>query len=140
MRVRSDTVSKLTLDVEDTGAGIAPEEIEHLFGPFTQTATGQALQEGTGLGLAISRKFIELMGGTISVKSDIGQGTIFHVDIQIEISRKEARDYRHSRRTVALAPGQTPHRILVVEQKHEHRLAMVKLLALIGFDVRGGLE
>ncbi|MDY0092500.1 MAG: response regulator [Candidatus Vecturithrix sp.] len=136
LRVRSDNVSKLSLDVEDTGAGIAPEEIEHLFEPFTQTATGQALQEGTGLGLAISRKFIELMGGAISVKSDIGQGTIFHVDIQIEISRKEASDYRHSRRTVALAPEQTPHRILVVEQKHEHRLAMVKLLALIGFDVR----
>ncbi|GAK61009.1 multi-sensor hybrid histidine kinase [Candidatus Vecturithrix granuli] len=136
LHVRLSSASSLYLDVEDTGAGIAPEEIDHLFEPFAQTATGQALQEGTGLGLTISQRFVELMGGTIRVNSEVGRGTTFSFEIQIEIPEKKASDCQHHRRVLALAPEQTIHRILVVDQKYEHRLALVKLLSLIGFDVQ----
>lgn len=54
----------LSFEVEDTGPGIALEEIDTVFEAFTQTATGRKSLEGTGLGLAISRKFVQLMGGT----------------------------------------------------------------------------
>lgn len=67
----------LIFEVEDTGSGIASEEINHLFEAFVQTESGRRSQEGTGLGLAISRKFVQLMGGDITVNSVVGKGSIF---------------------------------------------------------------
>ena len=61
----------LTIEIEDTGVGIAPEDMEALFDPFVQTTSGQQSQEGTGLGLPISRQFVELMGGELSTNSII---------------------------------------------------------------------
>ena len=59
----------LHFEVEDTGPGIATEELTIIFEPFVQTKTGKDSQEGTGLGLPISRKFVELMGGEMTVSS-----------------------------------------------------------------------
>jgi len=63
--------------VSDTGVGIAPEDQEAVFEEFRQVGSGDKKVEGTGLGLALSRKFIELHGGRIWVKSQAGQGSIF---------------------------------------------------------------
>jgi signal transduction histidine kinase len=63
--------------VTDTGVGIAPEDQEAIFEEFRQVGTADKKVEGTGLGLALSRKFIELHGGRIWVKSDVGQGSTF---------------------------------------------------------------
>ncbi|NJL51269.1 MAG: hypothetical protein HC930_01875 [Hydrococcus sp. SU_1_0] len=63
----------ITFEIEDTGAGIAPNEIDSLFQVFMQTEAGRESQEGTGLGLPISKKFVELMGGEISVSSQMAQ-------------------------------------------------------------------
>jgi signal transduction histidine kinase len=65
------------ISVTDTGVGIAPEEQEAVFEEFRQVGTAAKKVEGTGLGLAISRKFIELHGGRIWVKSQIGSGSTF---------------------------------------------------------------
>ncbi|MFM2312244.1 MAG: hypothetical protein RLZZ04_1520, partial [Cyanobacteriota bacterium] len=65
--VRDQGNTMITFEIADTGAGIAPEEINSLFQAFTQTETGRQSQEGTGLGLPISKKFVELMGGKITV-------------------------------------------------------------------------
>jgi signal transduction histidine kinase len=63
--------------VADTGVGIAPEDQEAVFEEFRQVGTADKKVEGTGLGLALSRKFIELHGGTIWVKSQVGAGSTF---------------------------------------------------------------
>jgi GAF domain-containing protein len=63
--------------VADTGVGIAPEDQEAVFEEFRQVGTADKKVEGTGLGLALSRKFIELHGGRIWVKSQVGQGSTF---------------------------------------------------------------
>jgi len=65
------------VSVSDTGVGIAPEDQEAVFEEFRQVGTADKKVEGTGLGLALSRKFIELHGGKIWVKSQIGQGSTF---------------------------------------------------------------
>jgi hypothetical protein len=75
----------LHFEVEDTGPGIASEEIDLLFEAFEQTETGRKSQTGTGLGLPISRKFVQLMGGDISVSSRLGKGSIFKFDIQVSL-------------------------------------------------------
>ena len=65
------------VSVADTGVGIAPEDREAVFEEFRQVGTAARKVEGTGLGLALSRKFIELHGGRIWVKSRVGQGSTF---------------------------------------------------------------
>jgi len=63
--------------VADTGVGIAPEDQEAIFEEFRQVGTADKKVEGTGLGLALSRKFIELHGGRVWVKSELGKGSTF---------------------------------------------------------------
>ncbi|MBX3217415.1 MAG: response regulator [Labilithrix sp.] len=69
------------LDVEDTGVGIRPEDVPRLFKEFVQLEpTGLAVKpEGTGLGLALTRRLVEMHGGTISVKSEVGEGSTFTI-------------------------------------------------------------
>ena len=65
------------VSVSDTGVGIAPEDHEPVFEKFRQVGAAEKKVEGTGLGLALSRKFIELHGGKIWVKSEVGRGSTF---------------------------------------------------------------
>jgi signal transduction histidine kinase len=67
----------IEVSVSDTGVGIAPEDQEAVFEEFRQVGTADKKVEGTGLGLALSRKFIELHGGRLTVKSQEGQGATF---------------------------------------------------------------
>jgi signal transduction histidine kinase len=67
----------MEVSVSDTGVGIAPEDQEKVFEEFRQVGTADKKAEGTGLGLTLCRKFIELHGGRIWVKSQLGQGAIF---------------------------------------------------------------
>jgi len=71
------------VSVSDTGVGIAPEDQEAVFEEFRQVGTSAAKQEGTGLGLALSRKFIELHGGRIWVKSQVGVGSTFSFTLPV---------------------------------------------------------
>jgi signal transduction histidine kinase len=77
------------VSVADTGVGIAPEDQEAVFEEFRQVGTADKKVEGTGLGLALSRKFIELHGGRIWVKSQVGTGSTFTFTIPV---RGEPRD------------------------------------------------
>jgi PAS domain S-box-containing protein len=127
----------LEFEVEDTGPGIAPEELKNLFQAFVQTATGRQTQEGTGLGLVISRKFVQLMGGDITVTSQVGRGTIFKFNIPANLAEeKELEKKRATRRIVALAPNQPKYKILIADDKEFNRLLLVKLLTPLGFQLQ----
>ena len=78
---------QISFKVQDTGDGIAPEEIPSLFTPFVQTQTGRRSQSGTGLGLSICHQYVQLMGGKIEVDSHLNKGSTFSFDIQIEIGK-----------------------------------------------------
>jgi signal transduction histidine kinase/DNA-binding response OmpR family regulator len=127
----------LQFEVEDTGPGIAADEISHLFEAFTQTKVGQGTQEGTGLGLRISQKFVQLMGGDIQVDSEVGKGSRFSFQIQAGVAAAAANpassDFNH---VVGLASGQPSYRILIVEDNVVNRLLLSKLLIGLGFEVR----
>jgi CheY-like chemotaxis protein len=102
-----------------------------------QTQTGRQAQEGTGLGLPISRKFVEILGGHLGVKSQVGQGTIFAFNIPVEqVTASELPSLSPSRRVMALAPGQPRYRILVVDDNPTNRLLVVKLLTPVGFELQ----
>ncbi|MFN6564200.1 MAG: PAS domain S-box protein [Nostoc sp. ChiSLP01] len=126
----------LYFEIEDTGCGIAPGEINLLFQAFGQTETGRKSQQGTGLGLAISRKYVQLMGGDISVSSAIGKGSKFSFNIQIGLATASEVHVKQTRRRVSsLAPGQNQYRILVVDDSTDSRLVLIKILSSIGFVV-----
>jgi two-component system, sensor histidine kinase and response regulator len=131
------TSQRLQFEVEDTGPGIAPDELNTVFAAFVQTETGRKSQEGTGLGLPISQKFVELMGGEISVSSVLGQGTMFRFEIQAPPAKaKEVPTQQFDRLVVSVAPDRPPYRILVVDDKWESRLLLVNMLVPVGFQVR----
>jgi signal transduction histidine kinase len=75
-------------EAADTGEGIAPEDQEAVFEEFRQVGTAAKKVEGTGLGLAISRKFIELHGGRIWVKSQVGTGSTFAFTLPLSLDQR----------------------------------------------------
>ncbi|ESA36413.1 cache sensor hybrid histidine kinase [Leptolyngbya sp. Heron Island J] len=127
----------LQFEVEDTGTGIAPDELDQIFEAFTQTKSGQQAQEGTGLGLSISQKFVQLMGGEIQASSCVGAGTIFSFKIQcegVEATEIDSLSPRH--KIIALEPGQLRYRILVVDDKLVNRQLLLRLLSPFGFELQ----
>jgi signal transduction histidine kinase/DNA-binding response OmpR family regulator len=127
----------IAFEIADTGAGIAPEEIASLFQTFTQTESGRQSQEGTGLGLPISKKFVELMGGKITVTSQLGKGTIFKFDIQAQEAESiRITEQKSTQRVIGLQPQQQEYRILIVDDRLENRQLLLKLLRPIGFQVQ----
>jgi signal transduction histidine kinase/CheY-like chemotaxis protein len=127
----------ITFEVEDTGPGIAPEELDSLFEAFVQTKTGKESQEGTGLGLPISRQFVQLMGGDITVSSEVGRGTLFKFDITVSVvDATSIETTRSTRRVIALEPNQQSYRILIVDDKQDNRQLLIKLLNPLGFELK----
>ncbi|MEH7830180.1 response regulator [Gemmobacter denitrificans] len=78
---------QLHVTVEDTGIGIAPENLDHIFGEFNQVESASNRKfEGTGLGLAISRRLIEHMGGAVWVDSELGRGSCFGFRLSLPVA------------------------------------------------------
>ncbi len=122
----------LRFEVEDTGIGIAPDQLERMFEPFQQVHPADRRQEGTGLGLTISRKLIRRMGGSIDVRSTPGEGSVFGVEITV---REGAElEPAPSRRRIVGFDGEA-RRALVVDDKAENRAVLVGLLAPLGFEL-----
>jgi signal transduction histidine kinase len=132
----------LSARVEDTGAGITDEEQQKLFEPFTQARRGRETQKGTGLGLAITRSFARLMGGDVTVSSSPGRGSVFHLEIPVGRGNAGVAVRQDVPRRVVgicagIRAGANVPRILVVDDQTENRDWLMKLLAFIGFSVRG---
>ena len=138
-----DTIN-LLFEVEDTGPGINAEEMELLFEAFMQAKNSQKSQAGAGLGLAISRKFVNLMGGDITVDSVVGKGSTFRFNIEASLAQASDLPQQSSRwRITGLAPDQAAYRLLIVEDNWENSLLLLKLLSSLGFEVKeakNGLE
>ncbi|MGF1677379.1 MAG: ATP-binding protein, partial [Rivularia sp. (in: cyanobacteria)] len=135
----SSSASKICLifEVTDTGIGILPEEIQLLFEAFKQTSSGRESQQGTGLGLAISRKYVQLMGGDITVESTPGVGSKFTFDIQVNLAfPPKTETNQNNCQIISLAPSQIQYRILVVDDRPESRLLIIKMLSQLGFNVK----
>ena len=77
------TDGRLSIAVRDTGPGIAPELLDHLFDPFDRLGAETSGIEGTGIGLTITKRLAEQMGGAITVESTVGEGTTFRVEFPL---------------------------------------------------------
>ena len=127
-----DNQALLVLEVTDSGCGIDPETLGRLFGEFEQGSTMVARKKGgTGLGLAISRRLAELMGGSLSVESEVGLGTTFtlklpYLPAQTDKVTSEAEDIELASR---------PLRILVAEDHPTNQKIVSLLLSTMGWTL-----
>lgn len=126
---------RVCFQIEDTGVGIRPEEVDKIFLPFEQVGDRRHRVEGTGLGLAISNKIVNLMGSQIQVQSQVGVGSTFSFEVDLPLADgwiqeaittngKKIVGYEGERRT-----------ILVADDKWENRSVLVNLLEPLGFEV-----
>jgi len=74
-------LDRVWIAVEDTGSGISPQEVAHIFDPFYRGGRGQRFPQGLGLGLAIARDIARAHGGDLTVRSELGQGSRFTIDL-----------------------------------------------------------
>ena len=129
----SEKEVQLFFQVIDTGVGIAKEHLAQLFEAFEQVGDRKKKSEGTGLGLAISQRIVHLMGGTIKVKSKLGQGSEFSFILNLvkvddwekpleKIQQNRILGYVGQRRT-----------LLIVDDRWENRSVLVNLLEPLGF-------
>ena len=73
--------NSIRISVRDTGAGLAPEQVEQLFQPFNRLGKETSGEEGTGIGLVMTKRLVELMGGSIGAESTVGVGSVFWVEL-----------------------------------------------------------
>ncbi len=146
--IRRDGRNWLELEVQDSGPGIAPDDLQLVFHAFEQSELGRKSQGGTGLGLTISREYARLMGGDLSVTSEAGHGACFQLSLPlVEVEQTQlAPATAPVRRVLRLRPGQQEWRVLVVDDRDTNREILVKMLAPLGFtmieaeDGQAGLE
>jgi len=120
--------------VEDTGIGMAPEQLTKIFSPFHQIADSSPMVEGTGLGLTISKKLSKLMGGEIKVKSNLGQGSVFWLDLDLPaVCQWQGTDVVPDRAIVGFQGHK--RRVLIADDSWENRSVFVNLLSCLGFEV-----
>jgi PAS domain S-box-containing protein len=141
LRVRADrdgaTGPALRVEIEDTGPGISPDDQVKLFRHFEQTKTGQQAGTGTGLGLAISREFVRLMGGDITVNSQVGRGSVFVIRLPLKEGEAQAVQAKDKpRQVLKLHPGQATYRVLIADDIEDNRQLLAQLLAPVGFEIR----
>jgi signal transduction histidine kinase/CheY-like chemotaxis protein/sugar lactone lactonase YvrE len=139
--------SSLVFEIEDTGPGISPDEMSAVFEPFAQTASGRLSRGGTGLGLPISRQYVQIMGGELTVSSELGRGCMFEFDLPVQVvdaSRVQA--VQLARRVTGMESGQrdatgAPYRVLIVEDVEVNRDLLGQLLGrLADIQVRQAVD
>src|SRR6186713_1700602 len=127
----------LRVEIDDTGPGISPDDQVKLFRHFEQTKTGQQAGTGTGLGLAISQEFVRLMGGAITVTSQVDKGSVFTITLPLTHGQAQsvlAKD--KPRQVLGLQPGQAACRVLIADDIEDNRQLLAQLLAPVGFEIR----
>jgi len=120
----------LHFEISDTGVGIAPDDLAKLFTPFQQVGAAAKRAQGTGLGLAISRHLAELMGGTLTVTSEVGVGSAFRLELSLPVLTPS--DSPPSAQRVIVGVNGAAPTILVADDIAENRQILAALLAPYG--------
>lgn len=122
-------MADIRFSVQDTGIGIAKEHIDQLFEPFNQADVSITRKYGgTGLGLAISKRLVEMMGGTMTLESELGVGSTFAFTIPFELQARHASPYH-------VYPAELRGmRVLIVDNSGRSNAILSKTLSSFTFD------
>jgi PAS domain S-box-containing protein len=132
--------NRVRVSVTDTGAGLAPEQVAHLFQPFNRLGQASSSEEGTGIGLVVTKQLVELMGGVIGVSSTVGVGSVFWVELAATSAPALAFDNSSELTTEARAHAATktsaPRRTLLYVEDNPANLALVEQLIARRSDLK----
>lgn len=120
-----------SFEVWDTGIGMSEEYVRHIFEPFTRERTSTVSKiQGTGLGMAIVKNIVDMMNGSISVYSEQGCGTTFHIEIALRLAKTAAVQQTEKRKAMLPEAGHFAGRTILVVEDNEINLEII--LALLG--------
>jgi PAS domain S-box-containing protein len=142
LRTAVDRPQLLCFEIADTGIGIEPAVCERIFLPFSQgDASTSRRFGGTGLGLTIAKQLVELMGGTIRVDSEPGEGSTFSFQVPCEFVHRSDADVPASTMRPAAErqsplPAGSRSRVLLVEDDPVNQLVAKRLLERVGCEVQ----
>lgn len=126
---------KIRFQIEDTGVGMTPQQIEKIFLPFEQVGITEKQAEGTGLGLAISQKVVALMNSTIQVESQPVKGSIFWFEVEFPLAEEWTPTPKNAQQSTVIGFEGEKRKILIVDDRWENRSVVESLLKPIGFEV-----
>jgi len=127
---------KFLFQIEDTGVGIAAEEREHIFLPFYQQGNKEYKEvEGSGLGLSITKTLIEMMEGTLHVKSTLNQGSIFWTVLDLKVPKLSSKE---TKKSVVTGYQGARRKILIIDDQKVNRFLLINVLNCLGFETFEG--
>jgi signal transduction histidine kinase/DNA-binding NarL/FixJ family response regulator len=129
-----DTRPLLRCEIEDSGVGIAPQDLDRLFEPFERSPDHLRRIEGTGLGLTITRRLLEAMGARLTVDSKPGAGSVFSFELVLEAHNQPAPGNVTGARITGYSGER--RRLLIADDEQTNRTLLVKLLGGLGFETR----
>lgn len=141
LEVRRDSATGVDPDwvtfcVADTGIGMAPEQMQHIFEAFMQgDASTTRKYGGTGLGLAISHRFCQMLGGTLTVTSQAGQGSTFTLRLPLQVSELPPNQLRAEPKSTASTVTVGIGLVLVIDDDRQVRDRLVRALNQQGLRV-----
>ena len=129
-------MGSLVFRVEDTGIGIPDDKLEEIFKPFVRTDSGSKISEGSGYGLSVVKGFVDLLGGTIEVQSEVGKGSHFTVKIPAEIGIIESEANREPlAETSATTRQVAQQRILIIDDDDTLLTVISNMISKLGHQV-----
>ncbi len=134
--------ARYAFTVSDTGIGMSPEFVSHIFEPFSRSDDSITKEtQGTGLGMSIVGKLTELMGGTVSIRSEAGRGTEITVTLDLRIAtEEELRKWEEARQPAGEQISLKDLRVLLVDDNELNREILQEILEDEGCVVAGIAE
>ena len=129
VRYKMESKNRVRICVEDTGAGMSPQQLSQLFQPFNRLGQESSAVEGTGIGLVVTKRLVELMSGTIGVESRERQGSVFWIELKLSAAPALAEAARHVAVAVPLVPHARQRTLLYVEDNPANLMLVEDLIA-----------
>lgn len=130
-------MGSLVFRVQDSGIGIPDDKLDEVFKPFVRTDSGSKISEGSGYGLSVVKGFVDLLGGTIEVESQVDRGSLFTVKIPVEIEIIENADSQDRPvESVASSEQVAQQRILIIDDDDTLLTVVSNMISKLGHQVR----